>query len=67
MSHTKQGDRVTLEMSRDEYNQLLLCIGYALGAAVERQDKMVFNMWLKIANRVNEGSNEFIPYGEIPE
>ena len=63
MSYSEKGDVITLEMSRADYNQLLIAMGMAAGLASERK---FFWHWIDFANRMNTGNPHFIPY-EIPE
>ena len=63
MKYTEKGDTVTLEMTRGEYENLLLAMGIAAGSA---SDKKAFWRWIEFANRLNAGNQNFIPY-EIPE
>ena len=63
MTYTENGDRITLEMTRDDYEMLLMMAGFAAGASRERAH---FYMWLKFVNRLNETNPNFMQY-EIPE
>lgn len=66
MTYTQQGDRVTLEMTRDDYERLLIMIGFACGAALRNGDRSQLYRWLEFANDMNAGNPAFLPY-EIPE
>ncbi len=66
MTYTAQNGRVTLEMTPDEFSRLLLALGYAAGAASKSEDKRMFWDWIELANEVNSGNPNFIPY-EIPD
>ena len=63
MKYTEKGDTITLEMSRGDYENLLLAMGIAAGAA---SDKKAFWTWIQFANRLCAGNPHFIQY-EIPE
>jgi len=61
----EEGDRVTLEMSRDDYEQLLLILGFQEGSVLRTGDERTFYRWLEFINRLNAGNPRFTPY-EIP-
>lgn len=65
MTHTRKGDTVTLEMTVDDWENLLLMIGSAAGS-VYNHDKVLFWHWIRFANEINQGNPRFTPY-EIPE
>jgi len=67
MTFTSQGDRVTLEMTREQYDSLMTMLGFALGAVMAQiDDKEMFYSWLSFTNELNNGNPNFTPY-EIPE
>lgn len=66
MSYTRYGEHVTLAMTPDEYAQLLLMLGYALGARHKEGDLGGFYRWLAFVNDLNTGNPQFTPY-EIPD
>ena len=66
MKYTENGDTVTLEMTRGEYEHLLLATGIATGVASRDTDKKTFWEWIDFANRLNTGNPRYIPY-EIPD
>lgn len=66
MTYTQQGDRVTLEMTRDDYERLLIIIGFACGAAMRDRDDVPLYSWLQFTNELNAGNPKFRQY-EIPE
>lgn len=57
---------VALELTADAFDQLILCMGYAGGAALRDHDRAKFRGFLQLANTVNEGNPNWTPY-EIPE
>lgn len=59
----RENGRVLIDISTDDFNSLLLCLGYATGAA---RDKATRNAWLRLANAVNEGNPDWTPY-DVPE
>ena len=66
MTYTEQGDRVTLEMTREDFDWLLIMLGMALRSAMRDGDKQRFYSWLRFANELNNNNPNFTPY-EIPE
>jgi hypothetical protein len=66
MKYTEDGDRVTLEMDREDYNMLLLMLGYATGAASKEHNQAKFWRLIDFVNRLNADNPNFRPY-EIPE
>lgn len=67
MTYTRQGDLVTLEMTREDFQRLMLMGGYAAGAAMRANDQMMFWKWMRFANELNAGNPTFIPYTIPPE
>lgn len=59
------GDEVVIRISTDDYDRLLILMGFAVGAAYE-QDRGMAYRFLDLVNRVNKGNPKFIPY-EIPQ
>jgi hypothetical protein len=66
MTYTEQGDRVTLEMTREDYATLILALGFAGGSALDRGEPAMFWAIIDFANRMNATNPNFIAY-EIPE
>jgi hypothetical protein len=54
-----EGDQITITMSRDDWNQLLVMLGAACAVAAE---KPFFFDRVRLVNRLNEGNPDFIPY-----
>ena len=48
--YERSGDTVTLEMSADDYNMLLLAIGHATGSAVRDQNQELADSYLRLAD-----------------
>lgn len=65
MKYTQQGDRVTVEMARDEYETLMLIVGAGVGSQ-RRRNRGVFYRWLEFTNEMNAGNPDYRPY-EIPD
>jgi hypothetical protein len=53
---------VTLDLTRDEFDTLLLCMGYAAGAARQQEDTTLAASFLRLANAVNRGNPQWTPY-----
>lgn len=64
MSVRREGDRMHIEVSLDDWDSILVTLGAALGVVF--RDPSKFYIWLAVINRLNEGNPHFIPY-EIPE
>ncbi len=56
--YSESDDQVTLRMSKDDYLQLLVMMGYATGKSTPER----VNRWLKLVNRLNQGNPNFTPY-----
>jgi hypothetical protein len=65
MTYTEQGYRVTLELTRADFEQLTLLMGCALGAAMRDGNKATFYAWLAFANALNATNPRWTPF-EIP-
>lgn len=59
------GDRVTLVMSRDDFDNLLLALGIAAGAMHAQDEMRRFWFLIALTNRINRDNPEFRQY-EIP-
>jgi len=66
MTYTRDGDRVTLEMTGEDFDRLIHLFGYAAGAATREEDKTLFYQWIQFANDLNATNPRWTPY-EIPE
>ena len=64
MTYSRIGDKVTLEMPPQDYDLLMMSLGYAMGITL--QDPITAYCILDLVNRMNAGNPSFIPY-EIPE
>lgn len=71
----REGGRVVIEISEEEFSGLLLMMGYAIGAAESEniQEKSAWareynqrDAWLRLANAINEGNPNYTPYA-VPE
>lgn len=64
MTYTRNGDAVTLEMRIEDYGQLLVMLGFALGGAME--DVAMLRSFLRFVNELNRTNPSFIPF-ELPD
>ncbi len=66
MTYTEREDEsVALEMSKDEWYELLFVLGYATGSASKNSDEEFYKM-VEFTNRLNATNPRFAQY-EIPE
>jgi hypothetical protein len=56
---------ITLDMSSSDFEELLLALGFAAGAAHRDHDMRLFWRFIAITNRINRTNPNFDPY-EIP-
>ncbi len=64
MAYKREGDTVFLTMTVDQYELLLLALGYATGAA-SKDGSSFFWTFVRLVNELNEGNPNFTPY-ELP-
>jgi hypothetical protein len=59
---------VTIELTEDQFQILLLAVGMAVGAASGQSghDPLLFADFIGLANSINSGNPNWIPY-EVPE
>jgi hypothetical protein len=62
--YARDGDTVTLTMTLDDFQTLLICIGLAAGAMGE-PGKPARGL-IGLANRLNVGNPQFVPYDLTP-
>ena len=65
MNFSRSTERVTIEMSHDEFNRLLLILSYAAGAAKNDEDPKQFYRVLAFSNALNVENLNWKPY-DIP-
>jgi hypothetical protein len=61
MSYREENGQVILSMSREDFQMLLLYLGYATGGAVKYHWTPPARM-LEFLNRINEGNPHYTPY-----
>lgn len=62
---SRRGDRVVLNMSRDDWDRLLMMMGFAMRVMLGRGDNP--DGILALVNRLNQGNPNFTPYEITPE
>jgi hypothetical protein len=55
-------DQIAIKLSRDEFDTLLLALGYATGAADRDGNRRFFYAFMRITNAVNRDNPNFTPY-----
>jgi hypothetical protein len=67
MTYTQQGDHVTLDMTREVFEQLVWVLGVAAGVVSrERGFRKEFWELIRLANELNTGNPNWKPY-DVPE
>ena len=61
MSYSEENGQVILTMSREDYNLLLIVLGYATGGAIKDHWIPAERMF-ELTNRLNQGNPNFTPY-----
>jgi hypothetical protein len=56
------GDLVRIEIPRDTHSLLLLALGYAAGAAMKHGQNDLYRRFLQLANDINRGNPNYVPY-----
>ncbi len=64
--YTSDGNEVTLAMTVEDFQQLLLMLGFAMSGARAQGDLSLHYNWVQAINRLNEGNPSYTPY-EVPE
>ena len=63
MPMKRENGRVLIDISEDQFGSLLLCLGYAIGAAAsDGKATKTANNWLRLTNAINEGNPHYTPY-----
>lgn len=55
-------DQIVIKLNRDQFDVLLLALGYATGAADRDGNRKFFNAFMRITNAVNRDNPNFTPY-----
>jgi hypothetical protein len=66
MSYRKDGDKITIELTEQDYKLLMFGLGHAANHIRDQGIEAIFYTLVALTNRVNEGNPEFTPY-EVPE
>lgn len=61
MSYREENDQVILTMTREDYQMLLIVLGYATGAAIKEHWTPAHIMF-ELTNRLNYGNPNYTPY-----
>jgi hypothetical protein len=61
MSYQERDGEVILTMSREDYQMLLLVLGYATGGAIQQRWTSAQRMF-ELTNRLNQGNPHYVPY-----
>ena len=56
---------IALRITQEEWDELIGALGYVCGTSLRKQDTEMAQRVLRIANRLNAGNPDFIPY-EVP-
>jgi len=56
-----------IELHESEYEAVLLALGYATGAAMEKKDESLANTFVWAANALNRGNKNWAIYSLPPE
>lgn len=63
LGYIREGDVVTLRMTEDDYQALLLRLGRAAASMVDTYGRDALVRELDLANRINAGNPDWTPYG----
>lgn len=61
MSYSESNGQVVLAMSREDYEMLLIVLGYATGGAIKDAWTPASRMF-ELTNRLNSGNPNYTPY-----
>jgi hypothetical protein len=64
--YSRDGDDVVLRMSVDDFDNLLITLGTAAGAAMRDADRLRARAIFALVNLINEGNPGFRPY-DLPD
>jgi hypothetical protein len=59
-------NEVVIRLTRDEFDVLLIMMGYAAAAAYQQKNTSMAYAFIRIANAVNKDNLNWTPY-EVPE
>lgn len=67
MSYKRTDDgRIVLDLSPDQFDGILIALGYALGFAQDSGNVEYVQCWLRLVNQINQGNPNYTPY-EVTE
>ena len=61
MGYSEENGQVVLRMSREDYQMLLIVLGYATGGAI-KEHWTPPNRMFELTNRLNSGNPHYTPY-----
>ena len=62
MSYREENDQVTLTMTREDYDRLLLAMGTVVGAALQGRGVLGLRVVIPLLNRINQGNPNYQRY-----
>ena len=62
MYQEDQYGNITITLNHQNYDSLLLCLGYAAGSALKQSEYRLADSFLQLANVVNQGNSQWRPY-----
>jgi hypothetical protein len=66
MTLNENTNTFTITLTGDEFSQLLILLGYAVGAAFQNGNRQMAHSFLRLTNRINRDNRNYKPYG-VPE
>jgi hypothetical protein len=67
MKYTRDGDRITLEMTVDDYSSLMVMMGMVLGLTYSGSDRKMARECTRFVNEMNADNPAYKPYAIPPE
>jgi hypothetical protein len=61
LTYAREGDRVILEMSHEDFGRLMLMLHWAAGEAIDRGDALRFYRWVAFVNEMNRTNPDYTP------
>jgi hypothetical protein len=62
MGYSEKDGQVVLTLSREDWQSLLITIGYAAGAMNSNGDSRSYRECYELLNRLNQGNPNYTPY-----
>ena len=64
MSYREENGEIVLAMSREDYEHLLITLGYAVGVFLQQGGRAQLRTACALVNRINQGNPGYKPYRE---